>query len=768
MKVSDQPGYRWIGKAVQRIDGDAKVRGVLAFPSDFQVEGMLHCKPVLAPYPHARLVDIQPKAALEVPGVVRVITYRDVPGTNRYGYRLDHPVLCDDKTRYIGDMVAIVVAESELAAEEGAGKVQIQYEPLALVTDVVQALDSTSTAIHPNGNILHQIHHSAGNVEAIFRDPANLVVEQTFATQFMDHAFLETEAGFAFPEDGGVRVISGGQNAYYDQQQVAASLGLPIEKVRMVEPYTGGAFGGKGDITVQIVVALTALLTQRPCRMVWSRKEHFLSGVKRHPARIWLRTAASRDGKLLAHEARILADTGAYAVFGDSILELMAENITGPYKIPNVKIDLWSLYTNNAVCGAFRGFGATQACFALEGQMSEIARQLGLDEIEFRIQNLLSQGDVSGFGHEILLPLGIPEALQTAAHHPLWRNRHRLSVADGSLRRGVGVAVSMKGFGLGANDAQDFSAAEIGLKTDGRYALRTGIVELGQGSFTALVQMAAEELGCSPEQIDFSAADTLLDPDAGTTAASRVTYSVGVVVVATAHALAVKIRRLASALMETPENQVDILDDHVIDRSSGQTIMLSQLAQLNPEALKVFLRQRIPFSELLTKGPLGHPHLLYSSNVQLVQLSVDVETCETTVERVVCFPEVGKVINRLGLEGQCEGGVAQGIGYALMEQVIASQGRIVNDDLTRYPIPTAADVPPIEIIPIEVPEATGPYGAKGVAENATIPTAPAILDAIAEAIGVRFTSIPVTPERVFGVLSQKSTTEQAHAEKVKN
>jgi len=758
--TSNTSDYRWIGKAVRRIDGVAKVRGELGFPGDIRAEGALYCKPVLAPYPHARLLDIQTSGALSVPGVVRVLTHRDIPGSNRYGFRLDHPVLCDDKTRYIGDMVAVVVAESEEAAEEGVNQVEIHYEPLDLITDVEQALDKSSVAIHPNGNILHQIHHNAGDVAAIFADPSVLVVEQTFNTQFMDHAFLETEAGIAFPEDGGVKVIAGGQNAYYDQEQVAKCLGLPLEKVRMIESYTGGAFGGKGDITVQIVIALAALLTQRPCRMMWSRKEHFMAGVKRHPAKIQLRTAATRDGKLLAQEARILVDTGAYAVFGDSILELMAENITGPYRFPNAKIDLYSLYTNNAVCGAFRGYGATQACFALEGQISEIARQLGVDEIEFRMRNLLSQGEVSGFGHEILLPIAVADALQAAAQHPLWRNRQRLSVSNGSLRRGIGVAMSMKGYGLGANDAQDYSAAKIELKPDGRYELRTGIIELGQGSYTALVQMAAEELGCAPEQIDFSAADTRLDPEAGTTAASRVTYAVGYTVVAAARELTTKIKQLASAVLEVPETQVIVAGDHVSDRTSNQELTLSKLAQLNPDALKVSLRQRIPYSDLLTKGPLGHPHLLYSSNVQLVQLSVDVETCEVSVERVVSFPEVGKVINRHGLEGQCEGGVAQGIGYALMEQVVTNQGRVINDDLTRYPIPTVADVPALEIIPIEIPEATGPFGAKGAAENATIPTAPAILDAIAEAIDVRFTSIPVTPERIFQALEQKRMIEK--------
>lgn len=750
--------YRWIGKAAVRIDGQAKVRGALQFPGDWNTKELLFCRPVLAPHPHARLLGIQYEQALFVPGVVKVITHQDVPGSNRYGYRHDHPVLCDDKTRYIGDMVAVVIAESEEAANIGAQKVQVLYEPLELVTDPEQAIDGDSPIVHTSGNILHQIHYTAGDIEAVFSNPGIISLEQTFNTQFMDHAFLETEAGIAFPEDGGVRVISGGQNAFYDQQQVADCLDLPMEKVRMVEPYTGGAFGGKGDITVQIVVALGAWLTGRPCKMAWTRHEHFLAGVKRHPAKIKLRLAASRQGDLLALEARILADTGAYAVFGDSILELMAENITGPYRIPNVKVDAWSVYTNNAVCGAFRGFGATQACFAIEGQMSEMARRLGLDPIEFRLQNLVHQGDYSGMGHEILLPNGVSQALEAAASHPLWKNRRRLCDGSGINRRGVGVALSMKGYGLGVNQ-EDYSSAEVTLTKEGRYLLQTGIVELGQGSFTVLTQMAAEELHCSLGLIDFQSADTFLNPDAGTTAASRVTYSAGLAVVSAAQQLADILRQLAANYWEIDKNQVELSEDFLRDSVTGQKMGLAQLAKLANTPLHVSSRPRIPYSDQMAKGSLAHPHMLYSSNVQLVQLSVDTETGEVHVERVVCFPDAGQVVNRHGLEGQCEGGVAQGIGYALMERVVVDQGHILNGDFTRYPIPTVADLPAIEVIPVVVPEATGPYGAKGAAENATVPTAPAILDAIADAIGVRFTSIPVMPEHIFQRLHIQNANE---------
>ncbi len=747
--------YRWVGSPVRRIDGSAKVRGALVFPSDVAAAHMLHCRPVLAPYPHARLLEIRDQAALAVPGVVKVLTSADVPGSNRYGYRLDHPVLCDDRVRYTGDMVAVVVAETELAAEAGAQQVRVIYEPLPLVTDPEEAMLPTSPALHTGGNILHQIHYDIGDVDAVFsRSEDMVVVEQVYRPQFMDHAFLETEAGVAFPEAGGVRVVSCGQDAYYDREQVARALGLPLEQVRMVEPYSGGAFGGKGDITVQIVVALAALLTRHPCRMAWTRAEHFRAGVKRHAGAIRIRTAANRAGDLLALQAHIVSDTGAYAVFGDAILELMTEAITGPYRIPNVRVDSWAVHTNNAVAGAFRGFGATQGCLALEGQMSAMARRLGMDEIAFRLRNVLVQGDRAGDGHILRLPSGVKQALQRAAEHPLWRHRGDDSTR-GSICRGTGMAVSMKGFGLGSNDSSDYAAANIGLEENGRFLLQTGILELGQGSYTAMVTMAAEALQCGPELIDFEGGDTRETPESGTTAASRVTYAAGKAVVAAANELVTQIRGTAAAVWDAPVDCVALTDGIVWDRRSENQMTLAELAGKTGK-LQVNHRERMPYSQDKTDGVLGHPHVLYSSNTQIAQVAVDTQSGEVVVEKVVAFPEVGRVISPQGLEGQCEGGIVQGIGYALLERVVVNKGEILNGDLTKYPVPTVADVCAIETIPIEVPEATGPFGAKGAAENATLPTAPAILDAIADAIGVHFTELPVTPERVLTALANKA------------
>jgi len=746
--------YRWVGKPVVRVDGVGKVRGNFKFPTDDIPEGVYYCAPVFAPFPHAKLMGIDTTSAQNLTGVVRVITHKDIPGKNLFGFRNDRPGLCDEKTRYIGDMVAIVVATTEQAAKDAVDKVKIDWEPLPLITDPDQAVAIDAPLIHAGGNVLHQIHYARGDVDGAFAQDDVVTVEGTYTTQMMDHAFLETEAATAYPEDGGVKVIAGAQVPYADQTWLSLCLDLPPEKVHLIEPYSGGAFGGRGDLSVQLVVALAALLTQHPCRMAWDRSEHFRAGPKRHPYKIRIRLAANRAGELQAIEANIIADTGAYALFGDNILGTTVENITGLYRYQNVRVDAWCVYTNNPICGAFRGFGAPQACLALEGSISELAEKLGIDELEFRQRNLLRQGEMHGMGHTLLLPTGVAEALETARKHPLWK-AHGKPASARTIKKGIGVALATKGYGLGTNDAPDFSAADLTLGENGRFLLTTGIVEIGQGSHTVLVQMAAETLNCGPEFFDISTADTIHHPESGTSAASRITYAVGLAAVEVARVMSQKIRTLAAQKWEVPIEQVRITDGYVVDEKSKERLSLTDIARLGAGGLHVRKRLRMPYTRTPSTGGLAHPHVLYSSNVQIAEVSVDTETGAVTVDRVVSFPEAGKVINPLGLEGQCEGGVAQGIAYALMEEVVLEEGAVVNDNFSVYTLPTSMDTPPVEVIPVEVPEASGPFGAKGAAENATIPTAPAILDAVANAVDRRFKAIPVTPETMLRSLAGK-------------
>lgn len=700
---------RWIGKAIPRLAGREQVTGKLLYPSDLFLPGQLWAVPVLAGVPRARVRALDPAPALAVPGVVGVFTAADLPGQLRFGVRRDRPALCDGEARYVGEVVAVVAAQTRAAAEEGARRLRVKYEELPAVLDPLAAREA--------GLICHRISHRQGDVEGAFARCA-VVVDATYRMGYMDHAFLETEAALAVPEpDGGVTVYAGGQNVFYDRDQVALTLGLPPEKVRMVEPYTGGAFGGKGDITVQIMAALVAVKTGRPCKMVLTREEHFLNGVKRHPAIVRMRTGAAADGTLLAHEVEIVADTGPYTVFGDGVLELMAENAVGPYRFPHSRLEAWSVYTNNLLSGAFRGFGAAQGCFALESQISELADRLCIDPIEFRLRNLAAAGDRSGAGHCFVLPLALRQALEQAARYPLWQRREEVAAESrGARRRGVGVACSMKGFGLGTGGAPDWAAATLRRLPGGDFQLALGIIELGQGSLTVLAQMAAEELGVPLSRVEVVAADTRLTPESGTTASSRVTYAVGRVVARAARELR---RRLEAG--ETGE-------------------------------LEITCREQVPFANLPAEGGLGHPHVLYSGHVQLAEVEVDLETGEVEVRQVVSWPEVGRVINRAGVEGQCEGGTAMGFGYALLEKVEMVRGRPLNPDFSTYTIPTAPDMPEIRVFPVEAPEATGPWGAKGVGENATLPSVPAIVDAIARATGVRPRELPVTPEKLLELM----------------
>ncbi len=743
-----------VGESAPRVDGWAKVRGSLVFPSDVRPANGLHCRPVFTPYPHAQILAVDVDEALAVPGVLRVLTARDIPGPNICSFNADRPILCDDRARYEGDIIAVVVAESEAAAESGVKRVKVDFSPLPLLIDPEQALQPDALSLHASGNVLHEIHFTSGDPDSVLAREDIVIVEHIFRPPATDHVFLETEAGVAFPEDGGIRIVTGGQNAFYHREQVAQALALSPEKVRVIEPFTGGGFGGKADVNVQILIALAAHLTGRPCRMMWTRHEHFIAGVKRHPAIMHLKGAATRSGEFLALSARVVSDTGAYGVNGNVVLNVLVENLTGPYAIPNVRIDAWSVYTNNYVAGAFRGFGANKGCLAIEGIVSRLARELRMDQVEFRKRNLIQHAGRSGIAHRIIAPIHVRHTLDAVAQHPLWKNRDSLERTRGSLRRGLGMALAMKGYGIGIGDAPDYGSAGLTLGFDGRIKLTTSIVDMGQGSLTILCQMAAEVLQCDLTMFDVMAADTQETDDCGTTAASRVSYAVGRAVISAAQEVSARIRQIATEVLQVRPEAVRIERGAVRDPASGRFLTFAQIAQLAEEPLEASARLRVAYSEELAPpdAAVAHPHVLYSSNAQVAQVMVDTETGQITLERMAVFPEVGQVINPQGVEGQCEGGISQGLGYALMEQVVTKDGRMQNADLATYPIPTALDMPEMETIPIEVPELTGPFGAKGVGENATVPTAPAILDAIEDAIGIRFTAMPVTPEQVLEAL----------------
>jgi CO/xanthine dehydrogenase Mo-binding subunit len=751
--------YKYIGKRIPRIDARVKVDGSLKYPSDFYAKGMIWGRVLRAEHPHAKIRSIDASQARKLPGVVAVLTHEDIDGTNRFGIeRQDQPVLCDDRVRYVGDAVALVGAETKEIAEEALKLIKVDYEILPLLDDPRKALEEDSIRLHEGGNVVHELHFTRGDVAAGFVG-ADVIVENTYRTQMMDHAFLECEAGLAQVEKDGTLVIRCcGQYAFRDVTQIARALNYPPEKIRMIEPFTGGAFGGKDEVTVQILLALLALKTKRPCKIWFSREEHFISCTHRHPLEIRMKTGATRDGKLVAHEMRALQDGGAYASLSGPVLCLVIEHSCGPYMIPNLKVDGWVVYTNNGMSGAFRGFGATQAHVAMESQMNVLAEKLGMDPLAFRAKNVIRRGDTFGIGQPMAMTFAADKSIEKAMQHPLWRDRERIKkeVGDESAgnrwkKRGIGVACSFQGSGLGKG-LPDYAATTIELNRDGSINLFQGTIEIGQGSYTGIAQVAAEILDLPMEKINFIGGDTGRTLDSGTTTASRVMYASGEATLRAARDMAGQLKREGARLMGLSPDSL-VLKEGTVVSPDGSSVSYREIGAKLKAPLRAEGVFNIPMAD--REFSMGLPHLVFCSNTQIVMVDVDTLTGVVEVKKAAAFPDCGTVINPTNVEGQSEGGIVMGIGYALYEENVIEKGHFKNSGLSTYIIPSSWEAPEIETCPVEEPEETGPFGARSVAEVVTTPTAPAILNAIYDAIGVRFTEMPVTPEKIVEGLAGK-------------
>lgn len=755
-------GYKYIGKRIARIDARPKVDGSLKYPSDLYVKNMIWGRVLRAKYPHAKIRSIDTSEAEKLPGVVAVLTHRDIGGSNRFGIeRQDQPVLCEDRVRYAGDAVALVGAETKEIAEKALDLIRVDYEVLPLLDDPREALKKDSIKLHESGNIVHELHFTRGDVATGFAG-ADLVVENTYKTQMMDHAFLETEAGLAeVDRDGLLTVQSCGQYAFRDVTQIARALGYPQEKIRMIEPYTGGAFGGKDEITVQILLAVLALKTKRPCKIWFSREEHFISCTHRHPAEIRMKTGVTRDGKLVAHEVWALQDGGAYATLSGPVLCLVIEHCCGPYLIPNLTVDGWAVYTNNGMSGAFRGFGATQAHVAMESQMNILAARLGMDPLALRAKNVIRRGDIFGIGQDMVMAFGVDKSIEKAMEHPVWRDRERIKGEVGVAgnrwkKRGIGVACCFQGSGLGKG-LPDYAATTLELNDDGTVNLFQGTIEIGQGSYTGIAQVAAEIIDLPLEKINFIGADTKRTLDSGTTTASRVMYAAGQATVLAAEKFVQRLKEVAAKMLGCSAAALAQKEGVVCTADGRQSLSFAEIAGTLEEPLKAEGWFHIPLAD--KEFSMGLPHLVFCSNTQIVILDVDTLTGEVEVRKVVAVPDCGTVINPINVEGQSEGGIVMGMGYALYEQNILEKGQFKNTGLSTYILPTSWEAPEIETCPVEIPEESGPFGARSVAEVVTTPTAPAILNALHDALGIRFTELPVTPEKIIAALEKRDKKE---------
>ena len=751
VKISEPTatGLRAVGHPLPQPDAVAKATGQALYTADLYFEGMLHARVLRSAYPHARLRRVDVHRARTLPGVAAVLTAADVPGAKNHGliYQ-DWPVLAYDKVRYVGDAVAIVAAETEEIAEEALRLIEVDYEPLPVVASPEAALAPDAPLIHERGNVLRYAEVRRGDVEAGFAE-AEVIVENTYRTPFGEHGFLEPEAAVAVPdEEGNITIYVGSQIPFADRKQVAASLALSEDKVRVVHMLTGGAFGGKEDIAGQIHAALLAQATGRPVKLVYSRPESMRAHPKRHATTITIKTGATRDGRIVAQQVKIVGDTGAYASLGAQVMTRVATHAIGPYDVPNVRVDCYAVHTNNPPGGAFRGFGAPQAHFAVETQMDILAEKLGLSPFEIRRRNALRVGGTTATGQVLRESVGLLETIERVEEAVRRAEaEEERTVLPPHLRRGWGVACAYKNVGLG-DGLPDSAGASVEVTPEGRVIVRAGAAEVGQGLMGVLAQIAAEELGVGCDQVEVILGDTGQTLDGGPTTASRQTYITGNAV---RHA-AIEVQKMLAAVaaeeLDVNPEALRFADGQVL-APDGRALPLAKVAAL---ARKEGRQLRADYvytpPRTVPLGQVGDMHFAYGFATQAAQVEVNIETGEVRVLRVIAAHDVGRAMNPLALEGQIEGGVLMGIGYALLERFVVEEGFVRTDSLAKYKIPDIRWTPEIEPIIIEHPTAEGPYGAKGAGEITSIPTAPAVTNAIYRAIGLRSFSLPVSSDAV--------------------
>lgn len=716
-----------VGARVGRVDGLEQVTGASAFGADRAPADVLHLRAIRSPHAHARFTigDLAPLYAAH-PGLERVLLAADVPGQNRYGIYAtgkDQPALADGYVRYRGEAVAALVGDARTVVTMSDEEIPITWEPLDPVTDLEEAIATDAPQLHAasSGNILTAGRVARGDVDAMLAGSA-ITATGTFRTSHVEHAYIEPEAGFAVRHGDRVTVVASTQTPYMDRDEVALVLGIAPDQVRIVPTACGGGFGGKLDMAVQPMVAVASWVLDRPVRCVYSRPESMRSTTKRHPAVMTATLGADAEGRFTAMTFHGDFDTGAYASWGPTVANRVPVHASGPYVVPTVRATTRAIYTTGPIGGAFRGFGVPQAAIAHEALVDDIAFELGIDRLEIRLRNALRAGSTTATGQVLEASAGLGPCLETL--RPRWlealddanaRNRNAASVGS-PVRRGVGIGAMW--YGIGNTSLPNPSTIRIGVRRDGRYVLFSGAQDIGQGSSTVLTQIAADTLDVPLRAIDIVTGDTDRTADAGKTSASRQTFVSG------------NATRLAA---------VDLL--RRIELAGPD---LGALLEDRDGCILIGEGSYDPRTTLLDADGQGIPYETYGFGAQIALVDVDLELGTTVARRIVAAHDVGRAINPMLVEGQIHGGIAQGLGFALMEEYRAGR----TDNLHDYLIPTIGDIPPIETYLIEDAEPAGPFGAKGVGEPALIPTAPAILGAIRHATGARIDVVPATPDRV--------------------
>jgi CO/xanthine dehydrogenase Mo-binding subunit/aerobic-type carbon monoxide dehydrogenase small subunit (CoxS/CutS family) len=753
-----------VGQRVVRLDGERKVRGQDIFGADEWPEDALVLTVIRSPYAHAQFsfgnLDEFVQRSSDIHAV---FTSRDIPGRNCFGVHpdfADQPVFAEGQTRYRGEAVAAVVGDASRMAGFDPASFPVSWKELPALLAPSEAQLPGASAIHDRrpDNILVRGRVVHGDAERALREAA-VVVEAEYETGFIEHAYIEPEAGFARRVGDRIEVQSCTQSPYMTRTDIAAILGISKDSVRIIPTAVGGGFGSKLDLSIQPFLAIAAWHLRRPVRMVYSRTESIRSTTKRHPSKIHCRAGASSDGRLLAMDLRGEFNTGAYASWGPTVAARVPLHGSGPYKVPHYRALTHAVHTHIVPAGAFRGFGVPQGTIAQEQLYDALAEKLGMDKLEFRILNALEDHDPTITGQVLGAGVGMRACLE--ALRPRWNRAHQEAAAFNqqhgtSRRRGVGVAGMW--YGCGNTSLANPSTMRIGLQGNGRIAIHMGAVDIGQGSFTVVTQICADALGVSVARFDLLPADTDISPDCGKTSASRQTFVSGNAALLAGKELRRKILQFGG-LAEGA--QIHFADGKLLlgDESNQQSIDLSKLP----------LDQRgYVFSSEVTYDPptapldpngQGIPYAVYGFGAHLAELEVDLELGTVKVLKLTAAHDVGRAINPTLIEGQIEGGIAQGLGMALMEEFIPGKGENLHD----YLIPTIGDIPPVESILIEDPSPAGPFGAKGIGEQALIPTAPAILNALYDAVGVRIYKLPATPDKVRAAIRAKQNSHQRNS-----
>lgn len=744
-----------VGISLPRIDAHAKVTGQALYPGDLTMPGMAHAKVLFARRPHARVKCIDLREALSVPGVIAIFTGADVPN-NEYGLVLfDAPVMVraetqlptpdasdgnraekpfDGVVRHVGEKLAFIVAETERIAERARDLIRVEYEDLPALTDMHAALRPDAPQLHPHypGNVMKRYRIRKGDVEAAFAR-CDVIVEDTYTTGAQEHAYLQPEAGLAYLDEAGrVTVQVAGQWAHEDQHQIAHALNLPLDQVRVIYPAIGGAFGGREDMSVQIVLALAAWKLRRPVKIIWTREESIIGHHKRHPMWFRAKLGATRDGRLLAAQVEVRADAGPYAYTSTKVLGNTTVTCTGPYEIPNVAVDACAVVTNNVPSGAFRGFGAPQALFVAETQMNKLAEKLGMDPVALRLKNALREGSLTANNTPIPPGCTITDVIARCAaqteNSKLKMDKEEAPPSQFSilhspfLRRGRGFACGHKnvGFSFGFPERCEATVELHGNAEIERAVVRHAGAECGQGAHTVFLQLAAEMLKLPPEKIELVLSDTATSGSSGSASASRMTFMA-------AHAIQ---GAIADALAKWRDEERPAVAHHVY-------------------------RPR-PTTPLDDATGQGDPNITYGYVAQFAEVEVDMETGHVHARRIVCADDVGRAVNPQQVIGQIEGGVVQALGWTNLENFVTRDGHVLSSHFSTYLIPSVLDVPDrVESVIVENPDPHGALGIRGMAEMPFLVVAPAVVAAIHDATGVWINDLPVTSERLRAKLRQK-------------